>query len=148
MSNAFELLSNLLTNAASKMHKLEEQYLMNTNVQLTFNEIQILANIASMTNTTMTMLAKQLVITKGSLSVAVSTLIKKGYLIKQQDINDKRIYHLKLQPAAQQALNLHQKFQEEVVGYLVKQFNLDQNTNLLASLESFNHYFDQLSPKK
>jgi len=148
MSSAFELLSQLMTTAAVKMHKLEEQYLLNTSVPLSFNEIQILSTIANATNTTMSFLANQLAITKGSLSVSIGTLIKKGYVTKQQDTQDKRVYHLQLMPSAQQALNLHQKFQEEIVGYLVKQFNLDQNPNLLASLESFNHYFEQLSTKK
>ncbi|MDF1800757.1 MAG: MarR family winged helix-turn-helix transcriptional regulator [Planctomycetota bacterium] len=64
---------------------------------LTPTQSQVLALVATLgTGVTVSLVAEHLSVTKGSASVAISALEKKGLLEKRPDPNDGRVVHLKL----------------------------------------------------
>ncbi|MGL6008223.1 MAG: MarR family winged helix-turn-helix transcriptional regulator, partial [Culicoidibacterales bacterium] len=63
---------------------------------LTLNEFRLLGLIYRTPESTMTLLAKTLGITMGTLTSIVSRLERKGYLVRERQAFDKRVIYVKL----------------------------------------------------
>ena len=63
---------------------------------LSIAEMHTLTAIGPYESRTMTKTAEDLGITTGTLTVAIDRLVKKGYVIRQRDTNDKRVVRISL----------------------------------------------------
>lgn len=89
----------------------------------------------------MTVLAATLRITPGSLTVAVSTLIRKGYLERRPSGTDKRRVHVLPLPAALEVEKHHREFHRRMVEAVTQAIPPQQLDVLIDGLKGINDYF-------
>lgn len=77
---------------------------------LSVAELHTLDAVGPYEEKTMTEIAKLLKITIGTLSVAVERLVKKGYVQRRKDENDRRITRVSLTRSGKLAYRMHGKF--------------------------------------
>lgn len=117
-----------------------------TNNRLSISEIHLLEAVYETQPTrenTSTVVARKLGITLGSLTTAVSTLEKKGYLIRERDRNDKRVFYLMPTPIAGFVNAKHVEFHQGMIDDVVSSLTLEEEQVLAQALEKVRRYFEQ-----
>lgn len=140
--NARATLNHLLVDLFNHILSLEEMNLKNSGVALSMSEVHILENIRKSDSKIMSDVAKLQMITLGSLTVAVNTLERKGYVVRSRDVQDKRIVRLSLTEEADKMLAIHDRFHEEMIDAIVSDLHLDTEEALMDALERVIAYFN------
>ena len=91
----------------------------------------------------MSAIAARLGITMGSLTVAVATLERKGYLKRERAMEDKRIVRVWLTPRGAAANEHHARFHREMVAEVQTALSPPQMEVLLETLDRITAFFDQ-----
>ena len=79
-------------------------------------------------------LAHELKVTEPSVTAIVGTLIRKGYVRKVQDSQDRRTYHVVLTPKAVAFNQIHADTHKRLAGFLAAQLEEDEVDELARLL--------------
>ena len=90
-------------------------------------------------------IAKKLKVTPGTLATAFAKLEKKGYLVKEQDKKDKRIFYVNPTRLAEFINNEHTKFHEKLIEGVSCALSDEEQHNLAHSLKHLKQFFDNLN---
>ena len=137
------MIDKVLVHLFNDLLRIEERTLQKQCSGLSMREIHIIEAVcrAQEDDNTMTVLAATLRITAGSLTVAVSTLIRKGYLERRQSASDKRRVHVLPTPAALEVEKHHREFHRRMVDAVTHAIPADQLDVLIEGLRGINDYF-------
>jgi DNA-binding MarR family transcriptional regulator len=94
--------------------------------ELSMRQILYLSTIIHMEEPTFSDLARELKVTKPSVTALVGTLISKGYVCKVQDADDRRSYHIQLTPKAREFNLLHDAVHKRLADFLAAQLDDDE----------------------
>lgn len=126
-----------------------EERTMNTQEipDLTLGELHVVEVVSRNNNKPMTLIAKKLKVTVGSLITCVNRLIQKDYLIRTRDEMDRRVILLSITPKAKKALKSHDKFHEDILGLVLENgVTLIQATKVLSAFANvLEQYYDPSS---
>lgn len=143
MENVKETLNELLVELFNHILVLEEKNLRDRGITLSMTEVHTLENIAKSTTKTMSDVARLQLVTQGTLTVSVNRLLKKGYVTRTQDVQDKRVMRLGLTEKAVNVLIIHDEFHEEMIHRMIKDLEVDQDVALIQSLQRIMSYFEE-----
>lgn len=141
--DARSTLNHLLVDLFNYILSLEETNLKSNGVKLSMSEVHILENIRKSESKTMTDVARLQMITLGSLTVAINTLVRKGYVVRTKDEVDKRIVRLSITKTGFEALEIHDRFHEEMIDSVVDDLHLDNEETLILALQRVIAYFNK-----
>ncbi len=144
MKDAKHTLNELLVYLFNHILYLEEKNLKDKGIRLSMTEVHTLENIEKSTTKTMTDIAKLQMVTQGTLTVAVNRLVKKGFVWRQRDKEDKRVIRLELTPVAHEVLKVHDRFHESMIDSLLSEMHVDDDANLMIALERIMEYFKKI----
>ena len=138
-----KMIDQVLVHLFQDLLRIEERTLQKQCPGLSMREIHIIAAVcdAQEDDNTMTVLAATLRITVGSLTVAVATLIRKGYLARQQSTADKRRVHVLPLAPALEVEKAHREFHRRMVEAVTQAIPAEQLDVLIAGLRGINDYF-------
>lgn len=136
-------LNDLLVDMFNHILVLEERNLVARGVPLSMSEVHTLENISKSETKTMSDVARRALVTQGTLTVAINRLVKKGYCARYKDEEDKRIVRLSLTQRALDVLKIHDAFHENMIDTFIHDLKVDEDTNLIISLEKIMEYFRQ-----
>ena len=134
-------LNELLVGLFNYILYIEASNLKAKGVTISINEVHILESIQKATNNSMSYLAKQMMVTSGTLTTNVSRLEKKGYVKRYRDENDRRIVRLKNTPKALDVLKIHDEFHAHMIDKAIGDLDLEENEMLNSTLENIFKYF-------
>lgn len=143
MDEMKETLNHILVNLFNRILVIEEDYLRNNGISLTIHEVHLLDKVRESETKTMSDVAKALNITQSTLSITAKRLIKKGYLIRERDLEDKRIFRLNISEKALESLNQHDIFHKDMINGFLKDIDVKDQKYLLKSLNSLVNFFDK-----
>jgi DNA-binding MarR family transcriptional regulator len=136
-------LNELLVDMFNHILVLEERNLVARGVALSMSEVHTLENIYKSETKTMSDVARRALVTQGTLTVAINRLVKKGYVARYKDDEDKRIVRLSLTQRALDLLKIHDAFHENMIDTFINDLKVDEDINLIHSLEKIMEYFKQ-----
>ena len=127
-------LNQVLVHLFNDALRIEERSLAGCAPMLSLREVHVIEALA---------LAARLHVTVGSLTVAVSTLARKGYCRRERDTADRR--HVRIVPTERAlALNeAHTAFHREMVAEILQSLPLSQQESLLDGLACVSRYFER-----
>lgn len=135
MSPDLDTLEKIIATASAVLADLETHAFHDERFsELSMRQMHYLNTIIRLGHPTFSDLAKGLDVSKPSVTANVTTLMRKGYVMKVQDHEDMRTYHIVLTPKAEEFNDLHQNIHKELTRHLVAQLNaeeIDQLTKLL-----------------
>ena len=150
MNEASQSLNRFLVQMFHNILKIEEHSLRQSSFSdLSLSEMHLLEAAGEILSGSkeqecnMTALAEKLGITMGSLTVAVNTLVRKGYLKKQRNEKDRRVVLLELTEAGSLADEHHRRFHNELVEAVTGELEPEQLTVLVHSLNTLRHFFEK-----
>ena len=141
MNQTRHTLNELLVGMFNFILYIEEKNLKSKGVTLSMNDVHILENIKKASDNSMSHIARRLMITQGTLTTNVAKLIKKGFVVKYKDEDDKRITRLTLTEKSNEVLNIHDEFHANMIDKAIGDLNLNENEVLNESLENILAYF-------
>ncbi len=136
-----QTLNELLVDLFNFILYIQEKYMKEKGVPLTMYEVHLLENVSKIENNTIGNIADAMLVTKGTLSVNASRLIKKGYLTKYVDKDDRRVVRVEITDKARDILKIHDEFHENLIDRALEDLNLSDNEVLNKSFESILNYF-------
>lgn len=107
---------------------------------LSIAEMHTLTAIGPYESRTMTKTAEDLGITTGTLTVAIDRLVKKGYVIRQRDTNDKRVVRISLTRNGKLACRMNSKFHRVLAKHILSGYNEEDRQHLLTLVNEVDVY--------
>ena len=143
MVTAKEVINELLVDVFNHILSIEAEVLRDRGVKLSMTEVHVLEAINNTADPTMGNVANKLRITMGTLTTSINVLVRKDYVNRFRDENDRRKVYLELLPPAKEVLKIHDQFHDEMVTSLLKDLDIENDEVLLKSLENISNYFKQ-----
>lgn len=142
-------LNGFFVHIFNKILALEERALNKVGARdLSVKELHVLeavSNLAEKGRSTMTNVADALAIRVSSLTTAVNTLVRKGYLQREGVPGDRRMILIRLTEKGRLANQLHNQFHKEMIRGVGQQLNEEKLEVLVQSLESLDVFFTGLA---
>ena len=135
------ILNELLVDIFNQILSIQQNRLKKEGIPLSLSEIHVLEAVEKMDPPTMSLIAKRLHITVGTLTTAVKRLVKKGYVSRYQDETDLRKVYLRLTAPAKKVLEAHDQFHQEMIDAVLKDTEKNDLPVLIRSLSSLLDFF-------
>ncbi len=143
MDHNEKMIDQVLVHLFNDLLRIEERTLQKYCGPLSMREIHIIEAVCAQQggDNTMTVLAAMLHVTVGSLTVAVKTLERKGYLLRQRsEVDRRRVHVIPLAPALEVEKH-HRAFHVRMVSAVTEAVPPEQMDTLISGLHSINDYF-------
>ena len=138
-----QVINELLVDVFNQILSIEGVILKQRGVKLSMTEVHVLEAIRNSEIPTMGSVAQKLRVTLGTLTTSVNVLVKKNYVSRYRDENDRRKVFLHLNDSAIEVLKIHDEFHDEMIMSLFKDLELEKDEVLMKSLENISQYFKQ-----
>lgn len=145
MQSQREAINHMLVRLFNDILRIEEKVLTTGEfADLSVREMHVIEAVAQAgDNNSMSAIAAELDITVGSLTVAVTTLVRKGYLQRSTASYDRRIVQVVLTEKGYAANDHHAAFHRKMVDSVMERIDQNQLDTLTALLEQLEHFFGQ-----
>ncbi|XMB72558.1 MarR family transcriptional regulator [Mycoplasmatota bacterium WC30] len=143
LREARAIVNELLVDIFNRILAIEGESLKEKGIKLSMSEIHVLEAITKTEEPTMTNIANKLGITVGSLTVSINTLYQKGYVSRERDPEDRRKVVIGLMPKAEDDLEKHNDFHNEMINSIFTDLKVEEDELLISSLKKLSSYFKQ-----
>lgn len=110
---------------------------------LTIGELHVIEMVDQNNNKPMTLVAKKMKVTVGSLTIAVNRLVQKGYLLRTRHEMDHRIILLSITPKGKKVLKIHDQFHDNILGLVLDSLTLKQTLTVMNQFAMvLENYYD------
>ncbi|SFA77161.1 MarR family winged helix-turn-helix transcriptional regulator [Clostridium frigidicarnis] len=142
MSKSISVLNELLVELFNDILKIEQTALQEGHFSdLSVTEIHTIEAIGMYDEKSMSEVAEKLNITVGTLTTAISRLIKKGYVERKRQEKDKRVVLIGLTKKGKLAFRIHEKFHKDMIRATINGLSEEEEKILTTSLEKLNKFF-------
>lgn len=139
------MLNQMLKDMFYRVLRLQEKSVSKSaNDNLSRTEMHALENIQDSPGATLTQIAEMLGVTKATVSVSVSRLVKKGYLVKEKVDQDKRKSELKLTEKGEECCKKHKQFHDMLIESILREFDIASYPELIVSMKALLSFFNCL----
>ena len=105
------------------------------------NDMHIIEAVGIEEPRNMSTVAAKLMVTVGTLTTAVNSLVKKAYISRVRSEKDRRIVLLSLTDKGRRAYDHHRKFHEEMIHALMKDLSEEEANVLVKALQNVSDFF-------
>jgi len=142
--NAYGTLNYLLVDLFNDILAIEENELRKGEFSdLSMRDFHIIEQMARLGRTNMSLLAKKVRVTKGTLTVAIDHLVRKGYVERDRKTSDRRMVEVWLTEKAEKAEVDHAKFHDAMIKEVMEALQTDELEVLESALGKVNKYFSK-----
>lgn len=148
--NPHDTINDILVNLFNEILKLEEEAIITDEFKdITNNDMHIIEAVGLSGENTMSVVAKKLGITAGSLTTSVNSLVNKKYVIRQRSEEDRRVVFLKLTEKGKRAYEHHREYHRQMTEAVISRLDEAEVPILIKTLtglsEFFRGYNDQMN---
>lgn len=137
-----ETINDILVNLFNEILKLEEEAIITEEFSnITNNDMHIIEAIGPSGKNTMSVVAKKLGITAGSLTTAVNGLVNKKYVIRKRSDQDRRVVFLQLTDKGVRAYEHHRDYHRQMTDAVISHLSEDEIPVLLKTLDGLSRFF-------
>lgn len=148
--NPRDTINDVLVNLFNEILKLEEEAIITDEFKdITNNDMHIIEAVGLSGENTMSVVARKLGITAGSLTTSVNSLVNKKYVTRQRSDEDRRVVFLKLTDKGKRAYEHHREYHRQMTEAVISRLDEEEVPVLIKSLtglsEFFRGYNDQIN---
>ncbi len=141
MSN-HETVNEILVRLFANVLDIEEKCLrVGDFSDLSISEMHVIDNIGVNRERTMSDTARDLRITSGTLTTAVDNLIKKGYVVRERSLEDRRVVKIRLTEKGISAYYSHEEFHRDLVISALQRLDSKEEELLIKVLTDIDIFF-------
>ena len=110
---------------------------------LTNNDIHVIRAIGMNEKRNMSMIAKEVAVTIGTLTISINSLVRKGYVIKERSEKDKRVVFVNLSSKGEAAFSRNEELYDQMVNSMLEDLEDNEMDILMKSLLKVNRCIKQ-----
>ena len=141
-------LNDFFVHVFNKILVWEEQALSRSGAHdITVKELHVLEaahDLARQGKNTMTAIADALSVRVSTLTTAVNTLVRKGYLERGNEPGDRRIIRVRLTEKGEEANRLHSQFHQKMIDGISRHLEDGELEVLTGSLQQLDRFFNEM----
>ncbi|MGN0293234.1 MAG: MarR family winged helix-turn-helix transcriptional regulator [Lachnospiraceae bacterium] len=142
--NALDAINNTLVHLFNEIWELEGEAVITEEYKdITNNDMHIIEAIGLDGDSTMSMVAKKMRITAGSLTTSINSLVKKEYVTRKRSEKDRRVVHIMLTEKGEKAYFHHKDFHIQMVSCATENMDDQEIQRLLELLQNLTSFFNR-----
>ena len=140
--DTYAALNDVLVNLFRDIMELEEQAIITQEYQdITNNDMHVIEAIGVGEPKNMSTIAKLLSVTVGTLTIAMNSLVKKGYVIRERGKEDRRVVYISLSEKGLRAYRHHEEFHRQMIEAVLENLTEDETESLVEALAKLERWF-------
>lgn len=140
--NPHDTINDILVNLFNEILKLEEEAIITDEFKdITNNDMHIIEAIGLTGENTMSVVARKMGITAGSLTTAVNGLVNKKYVTRLRSEQDRRVVFLKLTEKGIRAYDHHREYHRQMTDAVISRLDDEEIPVLLKTLNGLSEFF-------
>ncbi len=140
--DTYATLNDILVNLFRDIMTLESQAIIKGEYQdITNNDMHVIEAIGTGEPKNMSTIAKQLSVTVGTLTIAMNSLVKKGYVIRERGQEDRRVVYISLSEKGLKAFRHHENFHRQMIDAVLKDLTPEETDSLVTALAKLERWF-------
>lgn len=140
--NKDQTINNILVQLINEIWNLEEKAIITNEFRdISNNDMHVIEAIGLEEDNNMSMIAKKLKITVGSLTTSMNSLVNKKYAVRERSEIDRRVVYIRLTEKGRTAFLFHQRFHEQMVTAALQGLNKQEQEVLRQALEKLAAFF-------
>ena len=138
----YKELNEILVRLFRSIMDVEEKAIITREFQdITNNDMHVIEAIGIGTPKNRSSIAKKLSVTVGTLTIAMNSLVKKGYVERERGEEDRRVVYISLSDKGQKAFVHHARFHKEMITSIMDEFDDDEKKILIRGLTKLDNWF-------
>ena len=138
----YDTLNDVLVNLFRDINSIEEKAITSQEYKdLTNNDMHVIEAIGIGEPKNMSSIARELSVTVGTLTIAMNSLVKKGYVERSRGLEDRRVVYISLSERGRKAYGHHARFHREMIESLTSDLSEDEMQTLVKALMKLNQWF-------
>lgn len=147
--DTYHTLNDVLVNLFRDIMDIEQKAIVSQEFKnITSNDIHVIEAIGLSEPKNMSTIAKKLSVTVGTLTIAMNSLVKKGYVLRERGQEDRRVVYISLSEKGRRAYEHHSRFHQEMINGVISALEPDEINALVKALEKLNQWFRTFQPKE
>ena len=144
MNNVRETINTMLVKTFHEILELEEKAIITDEFSdISNNDMHIIEAIGLGEGARMSVVAKRLNITVGSLTTSMNSLVKKGYVKRERSEKDRRVVFIQLTNKGRMAYHHHAEFHRQMTEAVIAELNENETDVLVKALDGLRKFFRQ-----
>ena len=140
----YESMNEFLVGIFKDIMDIEEKAIITSEFKdITNNDMHIIEAIGISEPKNMSTVAKSLSVTIGTLTIAMNSLVKKGYVERVRSQEDRRVVLLSLSEKGRKAYEHHKIFHENMIKATVDKLTETEKETLAKALVNLKTYFEE-----
>ena len=139
------LVNEYLTQIFNNVLVIEESSLRSSRFSdVSIKEMHTIDAIGARNNATPSEVAKELMVTLGTVTTSLNNLERKGYIERTRSIVDRRVVHLSLTQKGRLLYRLHGRFHRNMVDRITEGMNPEEFKVMRKGLENLYKFLEEL----
>lgn len=140
--NINSTLNDVLVRLFRNVNVIEERAMRTEEYKdVTTNDMHVIEAIGMEGARNMTSVARSLEVTTGTLTIAINSLVKKGYVDRVRSEEDRRVVLISLSEKGRRAYLHHRRFHEQMIESVVEELTEEEQRILAKALAKLYHFF-------
>lgn len=140
--NINSTLNDVLVRLFRNVNVIEERAMRTEEYKdVTTNDMHVIEAIGMEGAKNMTSVARSLEVTTGTLTIAINSLVKKGYVDRVRSEEDRRVVLISLSDKGKRAYLHHRRFHEQMIESVVEELTEEEQRILEKALAKLYHFF-------
>lgn len=140
--DSYGTLNEVLVNLFRDIMDIEQKAIITEAFQdITSNDMHVIEAIGIGEPKNMSSIAKKLSVTVGTLTIAMNSLVKKGYVFRERGKKDRRVVYISLTERGKAAYEHHARFHKAMIDSVSKELSPEELKMLVETLTKLNIWF-------
>lgn len=146
MEQSFEMFHEILVKLFRDIMDIEDKAIITEEFQdISNNDMHIIEAIGIAEARNMSTVAKAMSVTVGTLTIAINSLVKKGYVQRVRSEADRRVVNVSLTEKGKHAYFHHEKFHRQMIDATIEGLSEEETKVLVKALSNLNSFFREYS---
>ena len=140
--DTYKTLNEVLVNLFRDVMDIEQKAIITEEFQdITNNDMHIIEAIGMNEPKNMSTIAREISVTVGTLTIAINSLVKKGYVLRERGKEDRRVVYISLTERGRAAYVHHARFHKAMIDSISDELTSEEMELLIKTLTKLDKWF-------
>lgn len=140
--DTYKTLNEVLVNLFRDVMDIEQKAIITEEFQdITNNDMHIIEAIGMNEPKNMSTIAREISVTVGTLTIAMNSLVKKGYVLRERGKEDRRVVYISLTERGKAAYVHHARFHKAMIDSISDEMTSEEMELLIKTLTKLDKWF-------
>ena len=140
--DTYKTLNEVLVNLFRDVMDIEQKAIITEEFQdITNNDMHIIEAIGMNERKNMSTIAREISVTVGTLTIAMNSLVKKGYVLRERGKEDRRVVYISLTERGRAAYVHHARFHKAMIDSISDEMTSEEMELLIKTLTKLDKWF-------